>query len=66
MTQILLNVSDDSKLKDLEKILAELDYVSIEKNTKKQPKKKASFLDAAGVWKNRSVSVDEIRKKAWN
>ncbi len=55
---------------DLIKILDELKTSSktLEKLSNIKPKrksKKESFLNAAGMWEDKVISLDKIREKAW-
>lgn len=64
--QILYSLEDV----DLIKILDELKtssktFQKLSKNKPKSKSKKDSFLDAAGMWKNKTISIDKIREKAW-
>lgn len=64
------------KIKDADKavivlnLLKELPFVEIEKNenektVKSVAKGKESLADLFGLWKNRKVSLRELRDKAW-
>jgi hypothetical protein len=55
---------------DLIKILDELKPSSktLQKLSKIKPKrksKKESFFDVAGIWKDKEITIEEIRSKAW-
>ncbi|MFH1051482.1 MAG: hypothetical protein V1779_11205 [bacterium] len=64
MEQISLSIKDDSKTKFLIDLLKQLDFVefTIEK---KDVKKKYNFFKSAGLWKNRNIDGETLRKQAW-
>lgn len=66
MYNIHIKVNDNSKVNFLVKLLKEFDFVkivSVSEHGKKSGEK--SFLDSAGIWKDRDVDADELRRKAW-
>ena len=73
MEQIVIQVSDKEKADILFELLNSLDFVDfvssrVEKNVETSTiagKKTLDFFSLAGLWKNREVDSELIRKKAW-
>ncbi len=67
MGKIILTIKDDSKLSFFLKLMKQLDFVEVDKASFKQKStsKKYDFFASAGLWKNREVNADELRKQAW-
>ncbi len=66
MQKITLNIKDESKLDIFIRFLREISFIEIseiEKSTNSFKTK--NFDDLFGIWKNRSISLSDIRKKAW-
>lgn len=43
-----------------------LDFVEVEEVKKKKTSAKYDFFKSAGLWANRNINANELRKKAWN
>jgi hypothetical protein len=74
MEQIVIEVSDKEKADMLFKLLNSLDFVNfvsprvgenMETTTTVRDKDHLDFFSLAGLWKNRKVDLELIRKKAW-
>jgi len=66
MQKITLNIKDESKLDIFIRFLREISFIEIseiEKSTNSFKTK--NFDDLFGIWKSRSISLSDIRKKAW-
>jgi hypothetical protein len=71
MEQILIQIKDKSKAQALMNFLKTLDY--IENITSANPPmvesskndKEADFFALAGLWANRDISQESLRKQAW-
>ena len=71
MEQIVVEVKDKHKAKMLFELLTALDFVNIVKTSKHkdnqttQSEQSTDFFSFAGLWADRDVSLQSIRKKAW-
>lgn len=67
MEKIVLKIKDANKLSFFLKLLNQLDFVEIDKTSikKKSTAKNYDFFASAGLWKNRDINADELRKNAW-
>ncbi|MDA3915342.1 MAG: hypothetical protein PF690_00010 [Deltaproteobacteria bacterium] len=74
MEQIVIQVSDKEKADMLLKLLNSLDFVdfvsprveeNIKRTTTASGKNRLDFFSLAGLWKNRKIDLELIRKKAW-
>ncbi len=66
MKKITLNIKDESKLDIFIRFLREINFIEIskiEKSTNDFETKSFNYL--FGIWKNRSISLSDIREKAW-
>ncbi|MCG8310707.1 MAG: hypothetical protein MI975_25180 [Cytophagales bacterium] len=47
--------------------MKQLDFVEVEKTSfkRKSTTRKYDFFASAGLWKNRNINADELRKNAW-
>jgi DNA polymerase IIIc chi subunit len=66
MEQLILNIKDSSKLSFLMQLIKLLDFVEVEEVKKKKTSAKYDFFKSAGLWANRNINANELRKKAWN
>ncbi|MFO7869326.1 MAG: hypothetical protein R6U95_08535 [Bacteroidales bacterium] len=64
MEQLILNIKDSRKLSFLMQLIKQLDFVEVEKVKKKKPSGKHDFFSSAGLWENRDVNANDLRKKA--
>ena len=66
MQRIVLNLKDDSKLEFLQALIKNLSFVDIVKSSSSNPKdQKQDIFQSAGIWKNRAVESEYLRKQAW-
>ncbi len=66
MQKITLNIKDESKLDVFIRFLREISFIEISGIEKpKSAFKTKNFDDLFGIWKNRSISLSDIREKAW-
>ena len=72
MEHIVIHVKDKEKAKLLLELLASLDFVdsvntaeTIEAESKKASSEQADFFSLAGLWAERDITLEAIRKKAW-
>lgn len=65
MEKIILNIKDSSKLSFLMQLIRQLDFVEVEKVKKKKVSSTYNFFSSAGLWANRDVNANELRKQAW-
>lgn len=64
MEKITLTLKDTKKKNFLLELLKQLDFVEIQKPQVRKPVKH-DFFDSVGLWKNRDVNAEALRKKAW-
>jgi hypothetical protein len=70
MTRLHIKIKDADKAIIVLNLLKELPFVEIEgseneKIENSSGKGKESIADLFGLWKDREVSLEDIRKKAW-
>ena len=70
MTRLHIKIKDADKVIIVLNLLKELPFVEIEgredeKIENSSGKDKESIADLFGLWKDREVSLEDIRKKAW-
>jgi len=67
MSVIVLNIKNEEKGKFLLDFLKQVEFVDIEEPSpqKAGPIEKNSFRELFGIWKDRDISLETIRKKAW-
>ncbi len=66
--QLIVRVSDKGKAEMLTKILTSLDFVNSVEIVEEQPTisdEEQDFFSLAGLWENRDISTESIRKEAW-
>ncbi|TVQ09397.1 MAG: hypothetical protein EA361_15485 [Bacteroidetes bacterium] len=64
MEQLILNIKDSSKMSFLIQLIKQLDFVEVEQIKKKNISVKYDFFNSAGLWKDRNINAEEIRKQA--
>ena len=72
MKQVTLNVADD-KLQTFLTFIEDLNYIEVVEEVSdtstRPPAKETShpddFMSLAGMWKDRDISAEELRAKAW-
>jgi|AntAceMinimDraft_17_1070374.scaffolds.fasta_scaffold372288_1 hypothetical protein len=67
MDRLVINIKDKTKEEALINFLRELPFIDIEESTVKNKSRAVSsnFRKLFGIWKDRDVSLNEIRDKAW-
>ncbi len=67
MSVVVLNIKNEEKGKFLLEFLRQVEFIDVhEPSYKKAGKKeKNSFRELFGIWKYRDISLETIRKKAW-
>jgi|APIni6443716594_1056825.scaffolds.fasta_scaffold1766485_2 hypothetical protein len=69
MQRLIIKIKDDSKSDIFVKFLKDLEYIEItEEETKKGSvigRKRDSLKNIYGIWKQRGISSEQIRSKAW-
>lgn len=67
MDRLVINIKDKTKEKALINFLRELPFIDIEESTVQNKNKTASsdVRKLFGIWKDRDISLNEIREKAW-
>ena len=68
MTSLHIKIHDPKKTEIILDLLRELPFVEIEEETNITPDKKSGYsLEGIfGIWKDRDITLDHIRKSAWN
>ena len=66
MEKITINVLDSSKRELVISLLKELDFVEIDKVQKERNEGVNELKSIYGIWKNREITKESIRKEAWN
>ncbi|MGE0018066.1 MAG: hypothetical protein AB7S72_00240 [Draconibacterium sp.] len=64
MEELVLKIKDKRKVGFLKKLLAQFDFVEIEKEKVKKVTKHSIF-DSAGIWESRDTSQLNLREEAW-
>jgi len=62
--RIVIDVSNEVKAKHLIDILKDIPYVDIKVEPEKS-KEKPDFKSVFGIWKDRDITIESIRKKTW-
>jgi hypothetical protein len=73
MEQIVIELKDKAKAQMLYKLLSALDFVSSVKTSKsadikthaKKSKEQLDFFALAGLWSDREINLESLRKQAW-
>ncbi len=63
--KIVINVVSEEKAKHLIEILKDISYVKDIKVESEKNKGKPDFESVFGIWKDRDITIENIRKKAW-
>ena len=67
METIVLNIKDQTKYLPFLQFIQQLDFVTVEKQTKKRVvAEKYDFFASAGLWHNNNINAKELRVKAWS
>ena len=67
MSVVVLNIKNEEKGKFLLEFLKQVEFIDIKElsHKKTEKKEKNSFRELFGIWKDRNISLETIRKKAW-
>jgi hypothetical protein len=67
MEQIIIRVKNKDKARLLFDLLRSLDFVETVETTNEFPNKASdeAFFALAGLWKDRDVTQEDLRRKAW-
>ena len=66
METLTIKVKTKERLMFLYEMLRYYDFVELpELSEIKQENKEHDFFQSAGMWKNRDITQEELRKKAW-
>ena len=65
MKRIVINLKDESKEEIFRNFLREIPFIEIEEKKSKN-KESFEFKKLYGIWKNRDITLREIREKAWH
>lgn len=65
--KIIIDISDKNKAKNLINMLKDIPYIDNIKveSINKKKRKKPDFKSVFQIWKDRDISLNDIRKKAW-
>ena len=64
MKKITLTIKDDKKVNFLMELLKQFDFIEINKSGQKKDED-YNFFASAGLWKNREIDADKLRRQAW-
>jgi hypothetical protein len=67
MQKIVIHVKDDKKINSLISFLNEINFIDVESQEKEIAKKsgKGDLRKLFGIWRDRDMTLADIRKKAW-
>lgn len=66
MSVVVLNIKNEEKGKFLLDFLKQIEFIEVEEPpVTKTTKEKESFRELFGIWKDRDIDLETIRKKAW-
>ena len=64
MQKFTLTIKDDKKVNFLMELLKQFDFIEIKKTGQIQDEK-YDFFASAGMWKNRDIDAEQLRRQAW-
>jgi hypothetical protein len=64
MEKIILTIKDHTKKNFLLELLKQFDFIEIHK-TREKKSDQYDFFASAGLWKDRDITADKLRKQAW-
>jgi hypothetical protein len=64
MQKITLTIKDDKKVNFLMELLEQFDFIEIKKSGQKKDEN-YDFFASAGMWKNRKINAEQLRRQAW-
>ena len=67
MQRLIIHVKDDAKVSALITLLNEINFIEVEREEKGGSglSRKGDLRKLFGIWKNRDISLADIRRKAW-
>ena len=67
MQRLVIHVKDDAKLDALMSVLNEINFIEVEREEKGASglSRKGDLRKLFGIWKNRDISLADIRRRAW-
>ncbi|NIM10710.1 MAG: hypothetical protein GTO45_01885 [Candidatus Aminicenantes bacterium] len=67
MSVVVLNIKNEEKGRFLLDFLKQIEFIEVEEPPAKKAKskEKESFTELFGIWKDRDIDLETIRKKAW-
>lgn len=67
MQRLIIHVKDDAKINALMSILNEINFIEVEREEEETSglSRKGDLRKLFGIWKNRDISLADIRQKAW-
>ncbi len=67
MQRIVIRVKDDAKLNALMSVLNEINFIEVDREEKGASglSRHGDLRKLFGIWKNRDISLADIRQKAW-
>ena len=65
MEQIVVQIRDKHKGRILLELLKALDFVHVVKSAEQEDVEPIDFFSFSGLWENRDIQIDDIRRKAW-
>lgn len=67
MKQLTIRVKDANKMDFLLELLRQFEFVELQVQSQKRAKQESSydFLASAGLFKNRDIDAQKLRKQAW-
>ncbi len=71
MLRLNITIKDEDKVAIVLNLLRELPFVEVEIDGEQAvqqdaDRKNGSLADLFGIWENRNISLEDIRKKAWD
>ncbi|RUM57518.1 MAG: hypothetical protein DSY59_02380 [Persephonella sp.] len=63
--KIVIDISDERKAQYLIDILKDIPYINSIQVKEERKKGKPDFNSVFGIWKDKNITLEEIRKKAW-
>ncbi len=63
--KIVIDISDERKAQHLIDILKDIPYINNIQVKEEKKKGKPDFNSVFGIWKDKDITLEEIRKKAW-
>jgi len=67
MEQFIVKLKDQNRKHFLLELLKQLDFIELitPESKKEQAKNDDDFFKAEGIWKDKDVDADNLRKQAW-